>query len=104
MQELVLADSQLWDRAMKETASPTKRAASATIDDRDDEWLLVIAEPRATNLLAVASVVHEFIAGALFVPVLESAELLPSTSAIRWAHKNWMSQVLCFPSFYCSLY
>ena len=95
LQALVAADSQLWDRAMLE-ASPTKRpsaAAAATVDERDDEWLLVVAEPRATNVLAVASVAHELMAGALFVPALEGAELLPSTSALRWAHKNWMSQV-----------
>lgn len=97
LQALVAADSQLWDRAMSE-ASPTRRPGGAP-DERDDEWLLVLAEPRATNLLAVASVTHEFVAGALFVPVLESAELLPSTSVIRWAHKNWMSQVRRHPNF-----
>lgn len=92
VQALVAADSQLWDRAMSE-APNSARGSAPPLEDRDDEWLLVIAEPRATNLLAVASIVHEFIAGALFVPALDSAELLPSSSAISWAHKNWLYQV-----------
>lgn len=94
VQELVNCDPAALNKAMREggtVAAP--KAPAATADDRDEEWLMVLPEHRTANIVAVAAVVHEFLAGLLFLPgLLTSAEeVRPNVEALLWAHKHWMT-------------
>lgn len=97
-QELVNCDPAACNRAMRDGgggggSGPVAAKTPVGTDDRDEEWLMVLPEHRAANIVAVAAVMHEFVAGLLFLPSLLTSveEVRPNVEALLWAHKHWMT-------------
>lgn len=97
-QELVNCDPAACSRAMRDGgggggSGPVAAKAPVGTDDRDEDWLMVLPEHRAANIVAVAAVMHEFVAGLLFLPSLMTSveEVRPNVEALLWAHKHWMT-------------